>query len=178
MPTPAIRCATAEDAPPLAAFAARVFPLGCPVTDPSDLESHIASELSPERFRALIEDPNLLVLLAESSQSIVAYTIAARRSPHPAIPATPGELRKLYLDPAHHGTGLADALLHCALSTLNAEIPRPLWLSVFSGNPRAIAFYKKWGFEVIGEQIFLVGTDPQKDFLMRRPASAELIAQY
>jgi ribosomal protein S18 acetylase RimI-like enzyme len=173
MSSPAIRRATSSDAPSLSAFAAAVFPLGCPATDPADLASHIGSQLTPARFVALIDDPNIVVLLAESSQRIVAYLVIARRSPHPAlaVPA-PAELRKLYLDPAHHGTGLSSALIHCALSILNAEGPRPIWLSVFSENPRAIAFYKKWGFEIAGAQDYLVGSDHQKDFLMLRQPSA------
>ena len=95
--------------------------------------------------------------------------VVVRRSAHPSLPApAAAEFRKLYLDPAYHGTGLASALIHCALSILNAEGPRPIWLSVFSQNPRAIAFYKKWGFQISGTQEFLVGTDRQKDFLMQR----------
>jgi ribosomal protein S18 acetylase RimI-like enzyme len=96
--------------------------------------------------------------------------IVARRSPHAALaPTAPAELRKLYLHPTAHGIGLSSALLHCALSILNAEGPRPIWLSTYSENFRAIAFYKKWGFEIVGEQIFIVGTDHQKDVLMLRP---------
>ena len=170
--TPAIRHATPADASSLAAFAAEVFPLGCPETAPEDLAAYITSELTPARFLTLLDDPNIFVLLAESSQRIVAYMLVARRSPHPALsgPAS-AEFRKLYLDPACHGTGLSSALLHCALSILNAEGPRPIWLSAFSENPRAIAFYKKWGFQIVGSQEFLVGTDRQKVFLMLRPAS-------
>lgn len=179
-----IRCATAADATALAAFAASVFPLGCPQTAPEDLAAYISTELTPARFLALIEDPNVIVLLDDAYEAasppeagsqpsfqkrIVAYMVAVRRSPRPGLSA-PAEFRKLYLDPAYHGTGLADALIHCALSILNAEGPRPIWLSVFSGNPRAIAFYKKWGFEIAGTQEFLVGSDRQKDFLMHRPA--------
>ncbi len=172
---PSIRRATAPDATALAAFAAQVFPLGCPETAPDDLSAYIAAELSPARIAEFIADPNIVVLLAESHSGgvrrIVAYMVVARRSPHPALalPA-PAEFRKLYVDPAAHGTGLASALVHCALSILNAEGPRPIWLSTFSGNARAVAFYKKWGFEIAGEQTFLVGSDPQKDFLLlRRP---------
>ena len=169
--TPAIRYATPADAPALATFAAEVFPLGCPATDPADLAAYISTELTPERFTALTVDPNIIVLLAEAiaPRRIVAYMVIVRRSPHPALaaPAT-AEFRKLYLHPETHGTGLSSALLHCALSILNAEGLRPIWLSCFSENPRAIAFYKKWGFEIVGEQTFLVGADHQKDFLMLR----------
>ena len=174
---PAIRHATAADAPSLATFASEVFPLGCPGTAPTDLAAYIAAELTPARFAAHIADPNIVVLLAEASPApgtsprrLVAYMMVARRSPHPALAApAPAELRKLYLHPTAHGTGLSSALLHCALSILNAEGPRPIWLSTYSENFRAIAFYKKWGFEIVGEQIFIVGTDHQKDVLMLRP---------
>jgi tRNA (guanine37-N1)-methyltransferase len=169
---PSIRRATPADASALSAFAASVFPLGCPETSPNDLAAYIAAELPPSRFRTLLEDPNLIVLLAEASQRVVAYMVVARCSLHPELSSSASaEFRKLYLDPAHHGTGLADALMHCALSILQSEGPRPIWLSVFSENPRAIAFYKKWGFEVVGTQEFIVGTDRQKDFLMQRDTS-------
>jgi ribosomal protein S18 acetylase RimI-like enzyme len=182
LPT-SIRRATPADAAALAAFAAAVFPLGCPETAAADLAAYIADELPPARFHALLEDPNVIILLAEACAAadaaernppelrkrIVAYMVVVRRSAHPSLPApAAAEFRKLYLDPAYHGTGLASALVHCALSILNAEGPRPIWLSVFSQNSRAIAFYKKWGFQIAGTQEFLVGTDRQKDFLMQR----------
>jgi ribosomal protein S18 acetylase RimI-like enzyme len=176
MPRPSIRHAELADAAALSSFAAAVFPLGCPETAPSDLASHIAAELSPARFHALIADPNVLVLLAESSATepaaaagIVAYTVALRSSPHAHFPGpAPAELRKLYLDPAHHGSGLADQLVQRVLTILDAENPRPIWLSVFSENPRAIAFYQRWGFQIAGSQEYVVGTDRQQDFLMVR----------
>lgn len=172
---PVIRHAAPADATALATFAAAVFPLGCPATDPADLAAYIAAELTTARFATLIDDPNIIVLLAEASgdqqRRIIAYMVIARRNSHPALSASgPAEFRKLYLHPEAHGTGLSSALLHCALSMLNAEGPRPIWLTTFSGNSRAIAFYKKWGFEIVGEQTFLVGTDPQRDVLMLRPA--------
>lgn len=152
------------------------LPLGssrsaAPQTAPADLAAFIAAELTPARFLALIRDPNNIVLLAEAEVGlrIAAYIVIVRRSRHPNLSAThPAELHKFYVDPAYHGHGTAHALMDHALGVLNAELPRPIWLSVFSGNPRAIAFYRKWGFEIVGSQEFLVGADRQKDFLMRR----------
>lgn len=43
-----------------------------------------------------------------------------------------------------------------------------LWLGVWERNPRAIAFYRKFGFEVIGEHRFVLGRDPQRDLVMAR----------
>lgn len=179
MQSPTIRHANTSDAAALSAFAASVFALGCPETAPSDLDAYIAAELAPPSVLALLEDPNIFVLLAETSApedsappagaSIVAYMVVARRSPHPHLSATaPAEFRKLYLDPIHHGSGLAGALVQQALAILQDEGPCPIWLSVFSENSRAIVFYKKWGFRIVGSQEFVVGTDRQKDFLMLR----------
>lgn len=168
--TPHIRRATPADAAPLASFAAALFPLGCPQTAPADLAAYIAAELTPARFLAFIHDPNIIVLIneAEAEPRIIAYMVIVRCSKHPNLTATAAEFRKLYVDPAYHGHGIANALMESALGLLSAEPPQPIWLSVFSGNPRAIAFYGKWGFEVVGSQEFLVGADPQKDFLMQR----------
>ncbi len=43
-----------------------------------------------------------------------------------------------------------------------------LWLGVWQKNARAIAFYHKWEFEIVGTQTFQLGNDPQSDFVMRR----------
>lgn len=54
------------------------------------------------------------------------------------------ELHALYLRAAHHGSGIADALLDAAIG----DRPASLW--VFDANPRARAFYRRAGFEPDG----------------------------
>lgn len=49
---------------------------------------------------------------------------------------------------------------------LDADV---VWLGVWEHNPCALAFYRKWQFEVAGEHVFRLGDDPQRDLLMRRP---------
>jgi ribosomal protein S18 acetylase RimI-like enzyme len=95
--------------------------------------------------------------------------LVLRSSPHPQIEGlAPAELQRFYVAPAHHGRGVADALMRQALASLGRDRLAAVWLSVYSENSRAIAFYKKWGFHVVGTQEVLVGADRQKDFLMRR----------
>jgi ribosomal protein S18 acetylase RimI-like enzyme len=43
-----------------------------------------------------------------------------------------------------------------------------MWLGVGEDNQRAQRFYRKWGFQVVGEHIFQVGSDPQTDLIMER----------
>ena len=46
-----------------------------------------------------------------------------------------------------------------------------VWLDVWEHNPRAIAFYRKWGFEQVGTQTFQLGEDVQNDWLIVRSVS-------
>ena len=47
-----------------------------------------------------------------------------------------------------------------------------MWLDVWEENPRAIAFYTKWRFAVVGRQDFVLGSDVQHDLLMSRRGEA------
>ena len=50
---------------------------------------------------------------------------------------------------------------------LASELKKELvWLGVWEHNPRAIDFYKKFGFEKFGTHIFYLGDDAQEDWLM------------
>ena len=171
-----VSCAMSDDAEALSVFAAAVFPLGGPSgANPLDLAHYISTELTVECFRTLIENPNAILLVAEMENHICGYVLVLRSSPHPQIEGLEStELRKLYVDPDHHGRGVADELMRRALAGLGRECLPVMWVGVYSENPRAIAFYKKWGFRIVGTYEFLVGTDRQKDFLMRRdPPIAE-----
>ena len=45
---------------------------------------------------------------------------------------------------------------------------RTLWLAVWERNPRAMSFYRKCGFEEVGEQAFVLGRDHQRDRVLAR----------
>lgn len=165
--------AGAGDASALARLSAALFPLGCPAnTPPEDLADYIRRELTPERFRLLLEDERNLLLMANVSGDLAGYALIMP-APSPAhIPSVPYELRKFYMDPAWHGRGVAHALMEELLAQAAERGYDPLWLSVFSENQRAMSFYARWGFEIAGTQEFLVGSDRQKDFLMVREAAS------
>ncbi len=42
-----------------------------------------------------------------------------------------------------------------------------LWLGVWKKNEKAFRFYTKMGFEIFDEHIFVLGDDPQEDYLMK-----------
>ena len=77
------------------------------------------------------------------------------------------ELDWLMVDPAFHGSGVADELMNVGVDWLGRD--RPMWLNVLQHNHRAMGFYRRHGFEV----------DPEArtehlipHFVMRREADA------
>ena len=42
------------------------------------------------------------------------------------------------------------------------------WLGVWERNGRAQAFYRKWNFRTVGEHVFQLGSDLQRDIVMER----------
>jgi ribosomal protein S18 acetylase RimI-like enzyme len=166
-----IRRATVADAETLSRLSERVFPLGCPAnTNPQDLAQHIAKELTPQRFRVLLEDDDRVVLLlAETPTELAGYALLVRDCTNAQVQSpVQCELRRFYVEAAYHGRGVANALMKELLAIAADQRECAIWLSVHSENQRAIAFYRRWGFRIAGTQDFLVGNDPQKDYVMQR----------
>jgi len=169
--------ATAGDAPALSRLSAALFPLGCPAdTKPEDLADYIDKELTTERFRAMLRDDNMVILVVKVAGRLAGYALIARAAaPSHVHSSARLELRKFYIDVAYHGRGVADALMKEVLAVIAApdRSQDAIWLTVFSGNDRAISFYKRWGFQIAGTQIFTVGSDGQSDYLMLFEGSSD-----
>lgn len=82
------------------------------------------------------------------------------------------ELKRIYLLSRFHGSGIAPALMDAAVAA--AGDAERLLLGVYNGNARAIAFYRKHGFSVIGERRFSVGPESYDDFVLARPIRSEI----
>jgi ribosomal protein S18 acetylase RimI-like enzyme len=78
----------------------------------------------------------------------------------------PAELNRIYVVTERHGTGVAQALLKEALANAAAAGADCLWLGVWEHNPKAMAFYKKFGFEIVGSHPFMLGHERQRDLVM------------
>jgi tRNA (guanine37-N1)-methyltransferase len=168
MPT-TITPALLSDAAALADLAALTFPLACPAGIPeAALATFIAEELSAQRFRAHLADPLRSLYVARESDGVAGYLMLARQECPPVALAAahPMYLQRLYVRPEFHGLGLAGAFLGLARRLARADGHDALWLTTGSFNARAVAFYRREGFSVVGETIFQVGSDPQHDHVM------------
>jgi len=77
------------------------------------------------------------------------------------------ELERLYLASQWFGTGVALSLLDACVGEAHQRGHDVMWLDVWDANTRAQAFYRKHGFDVVGERPYDVGTITQRHLLMR-----------
>jgi diamine N-acetyltransferase len=129
---------------------------------PEDLEAFLA-KLTGEGFRAELTDGRHEVRFAESDGGPVAF-VKLGPITLPVSPSRPAlEFRQLYVLKPWQGAGVAQALSEWAIARARARGAEELYLSVFTENERAKAFYRRYGFTYVGPYEFMVGEQADED---------------
>ena len=166
-----LRRARREDAAGLAGFAERTFRDTFEMDNtPADMDAYCAGAFGAGIQGAEIASPEIETVLAFDRDGRLAGYLqtAPAAAPQGVASKSARELRRLYVDAQVKGAGLAGVLMGRALEAARADGADCLWLGVWERNARAIAFYEKHGFRVVGEHDFLLGADRQRDLLMAR----------
>ena len=109
-------------------------------------------------FILLIDDGNIVVY-AKLTESIVPNGLEVFNSIH---------ISRIYIDKNVIGKGFGKQLMGLIIGYAKANNKQLIWLGVWEKNIRAIQFYLRWGFEKFDEEIFILGTDAQTDYLMKK----------
>lgn len=170
-----IRTAIPSDAEPLAALAERTFrETFADHNAADDMDAYVAESLSLDRVRAELADDASTFLLAfiDGGRQPTGYAKLRTGTTEPSVTGSaPVELQRLYVDRSAIGHGVGAALMRASVEAAREAGHRTLWLGVWERNVRAIAFYEKWGFEAVGDHVFRLGSDKQRDLIMERPVS-------
>ncbi|HEY0969554.1 MAG TPA: N-acetyltransferase, partial [Gemmatimonadales bacterium] len=155
-----IRRALPDDAERLSTFARDIFreTFG-PDNSAADIDAYLAEAFTPAIQEAELRDRDNLVLLLEDARALAGYAHLARAGLEGVTADRPVELRRFYVAKRLQGTGAAQRLMARVLAESRATGGDVIWLGVWERNPRAIAFYRRHGFERIGEHQFLLGAD-------------------
>lgn len=174
--TNSIRVATARDAAALADVAAATFSLACPPqTTDAAIAEFLRDVLAERNFVDYLADPDCLILVADSGDTLLGYTLLAFGEPtDPDVSAAIGirptvELSKCYLRGESHGRGVAAPLMAATLDAARERGAAGAWLGVNELNARAIRFYEKNGFVRVGRKRFRLGNRYEDDFVLERP---------
>jgi ribosomal protein S18 acetylase RimI-like enzyme len=163
-----IRPAKSSDAASLAALAERTFRETFAIDNTEEnINLHCAQKFSVETQGEEIADPHLTTLLAEVAGELVGF--AQLRLAHAATSVKgdrPAELHRIYVSSEWHGRGVANELMRAVYATAAQAGTDCIWLGVWERNLKAIAFYRKCGFAVVGNHPFVLGRDRQRDLIL------------
>lgn len=157
------------DAVALSSFMAHAFTSAFgALNDPEHLSAFLAETYTPARQAAELADPAIATLIAEIDGRFAGYAQVKqnRYVPESVTGPSPIELARFYVDPARIGGGVAWPLMEQAKAEARQRGGQTFWLGAWEINARAIAFYRKAGFEAVGKHTFLVGGDEQIDLVM------------
>ena len=111
----------------------------------AELLASLDPEAAIEGWRRTIEAAETTSFVAEVDGVARGFAIAG--PPQDTTPPRDRQLWLIYQDSALHGSGSGQALLEAVLE----DAPAYLWTAEL--NPRAIAFYRRNGFEADGSRV-------------------------
>lgn len=195
-PTPfTVRQATPDDAAAIAALGTAVFTVtfgesGC---TEEQLQAYLQESYTPaairetltsptqETFLAVVPDPTHTPAAASGAppaaggERVLGFVLLNTGGPPEACvaaserhPAPAAELQRLYVALDSHGLGVGTALAEAAARRARDAGFATLWLGVWEHNARAQGLYRRLGFEFLGDHMFDVGGDLQRDLIMAK----------
>lgn len=165
-----IRYANPEDAGLLAELGARTFSETFAADNsPEDMATYLATAFNPTRQTVELHDPTSTFFIAEVDGLATGYALLHAGEPAEGVEGPkPIELLRLYVLREWLGRGVGEALMRMCIDEARRVGHETIWLGVWERNGRAQAFYRKWNFREVGEHIFQLSSDPQRDILMER----------
>lgn len=165
-----IRRGTVDDAELLSELGARTFSeTFADDNTPEDLAAYIETAFSVAQQTAELEAAGSTFLIAEVDGQAAGYARLYDGEPEQCVEgANPIELVRLYVSLDWLGRGIGEQLMRACVEEARQAGHDTIWLGVWERNARAQAFYRKWNFRAIGEHVFRLGADLQRDIIMER----------
>lgn len=170
-----IRTAEPEDARAIAQLSTQTFRDTFATADnTADIEAYLETACTLQQISTELADSNNTFLLAyaRDSQEPIGYAKLRVGKEEPCIQASnPIEIERLYVDKEIIGKGVGKQLMQTCLDIAAKGDRDVIWLGVWEHNQKAIRFYEKWHFVVVGSHPFQLGNDKQNDLIMQRHTS-------
>ena len=175
LPAPVIRGAKESDAVSLAQIAEGTFREAfAQANTRQNMDAHCAKTFGAAQQLNEIRNGEMFKLLAEIDTRLIAFgQLRTGVAPGCVQGRRPMEIYRLYVKSQWHGKGIARHLMSALIDRALEAGAKTLWLGVWEHNPRALAFYGKFGFRCVGDHTFVLGTDAQRDLIMQLEVAGE-----
>ncbi len=133
-----------------------------------DLQAHLEKVYSVEGLQSDLANGRR-IWVAEHDNQWIGFCKAGPLG----LPIDPGdrravELKQMYVRRDYHGRGVADGLMQIFLQWADAQAAEDLYISCWSENYRALAFYNRHGFVEVAAYTFWVGNHADDERILKR----------
>lgn len=166
-----LRIGVADDAKLLAQLGAVCFSEAfARHNDPEDFKNYLAEAFDEEKIKQELLDSELTFIIAfdESNEPAGYAKLNRKETPKELNKQEAIQLQRIYVRQQIKGKKVGALLMQKCIDILLAEKRKVLWLGVWQENYDAIAFYKKWGFEIFGVKQFIIGNKVDDDYVMKK----------
>ena len=167
-----IRPATPADAAMLAILSATTLreSFGPPHNPAHLVEEYIESAISESILEDELRDAMSVFFVLETPDQTPAGYAKLRQNTPPRHIIHPNaiEIQRIYLLQSQVGQGQGRLLMDYCLNWAREQEYRAVWLGVWERNERALAFYRKMGFEQFGYHFFQFGSERQRDYWFQK----------
>ncbi len=165
-----LRKATIEDTAAIVQIGMQTFyDTFAAINKKEDMDIYLAKNFNTRQVESELSDPCNTFILAEVDGIPVGYAkLRKSETPRELKGAHSIEIERVYAAKDYIGKKVGHKLIDAMLNIARQEEYDAIWLGVWEHNERAIAFYKKQGFEKFGSHPFMLGNDLQTDHLMKK----------
>ena len=165
-----IRLCTQEDLGILSDFSRRTyFETFAEQNTPENMAAYLDKAFGTEKLRGELENRDSAFYFLYCGGTLAGYLklneVPAQTDLHDSHSL---EIERIYVAKEFQGKGLGRRLMTYAISAAMQRKKAYVWLGVWEKNEKALAFYRKNGFYQIGTHTFVMGDDPQTDYIMRK----------
>jgi diamine N-acetyltransferase len=134
---------------------------------PEDMQAYLDLSFNPERIKIQLSDPSCTYFIGSYSGEPVGYAkIVKDYCPPQLNDTTCVQLERIYALKAYIGKKVGKTLMEECMNFAKQNNYKHMWLGVWQENHKAIEFYKRWGFKVIGIKQFVIGKEVNDDYVM------------
>jgi ribosomal protein S18 acetylase RimI-like enzyme len=123
----------------------------------ADIQTYLSANYSIDIFQAEINQSNAAYRLLFYKNQMVGYSKIVFDQPAKNVKEkNTTKLARIYILEAFHGLGLGEELFNFNLNLAKENNQAGIWLFTWVENKRAIRFYEKMGFKIIGSHDFKI----------------------
>ncbi|MEI2737499.1 MAG: GNAT family N-acetyltransferase [Chitinophagaceae bacterium] len=165
-----IRIASSEDAELIADMSRQTFyETFVSQNTKENMDKFMNGVFTKDALTKEVGAPGNIFLLAYDEQEPVGYVRMRENNNPPELSNMETiEIARIYATTNSIGKGVGKALMQESIKMATEKKKQVVWLGVWEKNQRAIEFYTRWGFEKFSTHIFMLGDDPQTDWLMKK----------